>query len=667
MTSSVAAEIDRLRREIRRHDRLYYVEARPEITDLEYDRLLRRLQDLEQAHPQWIVPESPTQRIGDAPLPGLAQHPHRLPMLSIENVYDEDELRQFGKRTAEALEEDSIEWAVELKVDGVAVSITYEHGRLVRALTRGDGTVGDDITHNVRTMADVPLELSGNPPPLLEVRGEVYMTNSDLVTLNERQREKGEAVYANTRNVTAGSIRLLDPRLCAERKLRLFCHGVGYCEGLKSRSHMAFLDEIRSYGLPATPHVEGFADFEAAIVHCRDLVERLHELDFEVDGLVLKVDRFEQRDRLGTRSKSPRWLIAYKWEKYEAITTLNAIQVQVGKTGAITPVAELEPVTLAGTVVSRASLHNAEEIRRKDIRVGDRVVVEKAGKIIPHIVRVEKHERQGEPAEFEFPTKCPECKTHLIKDEGGVFIRCPNRDCPAQLCERLRFFASRGAMDIEGLGDKLVEQLVAHKLVNNYGDLYRLTAETLINLERMGERSSKKLIEGIEASKQRGMARLLAALSIRHVGTTVANLLAKRFGSIERLQSASMHELLEIHEIGEAIAHSVYDYFRSPYGRADIEDLMSLGIRMEADESVEQGDRFSGMTVVVTGSLEKFSREEAEEAIRLQGGKASGSVSKKTSLVVAGPNAGSKLDKAKTLGIRIVDEAEFLEMLGLEE
>jgi DNA ligase (NAD+) len=369
------------------------------------------------------------------------------------------------------------------------------------------------------------------------------MTNSDLVKLNEEQQARGEPAYANTRNCAAGSIRLLDPRIAATRRLRLFCHGVGYVEGLHADNHMDFLAELRRYGLPATPHVECFPTFAAAIAHCEELVSRLHELDFEVDGLVLKVNRFEQRARLGSTSKSPRWLIAYKFEKYEATTRLRDIRVQIGKTGAITPVADLEPVELAGTTVSRASLHNADEIERKDVRIGDVVVVEKAGKIIPHIVRVEKHERQGDPPKFVFPTKCPECGEKLVKDSGGVYIRCPNVECPAQLKERLRYFATRNAMDIEGLGDKLVDQLVETRAVRRYGDLYRLTLETLMELERMGRKSSEGLLAALETSRTRGLARLLNALSIRHVGARVATVLAEQFGSMEKLRAASAEDL----------------------------------------------------------------------------------------------------------------------------
>ncbi len=536
MTMHVAQRIEELRELIRYHDRKYYVEAQPEISDLEYDKLMHELTALEAAHPELITPDSPTQRIGDAPISELASVEHRVPMLSIDNTYSLEELRQYGQRIAKALRNEPIEWVVELKVDGVAVSLVYEHGVLVRGVTRGNGQVGDDITHNVRTIGDVPLRLLGkNVPPVLEVRGEIYMTNSDLVALNERQRARGEKPFANTRNGTAGSVRVLDPRICADRRLRMFCHGVGYCEGLPATNHMAFLAELRQFGLPATPNVECFPDFDAAVAHCEQLAERLYELDFEVDGLVLKVNRFDQRERLGTTSKSPRWVIAYKFEKYEATTRLNDIFVQVGKAGTITPVADLEPVELAGTTVSRASLHNAEEIARKDIRIGDIVVVEKAGKIIPHVVRVEKHQRTAELAPYVFPTQCPECAATLLKDAGGVYIRCPNPQCPAQVKERIRYFASRNAMDIEGLGDKLVDQLVSQGLVTGYGDLYHLREEQLAVLERMGKKSAVNLVQSIADSKQRGLARLLNALSIRHVGARVATVLAEQFGSMSAL------------------------------------------------------------------------------------------------------------------------------------
>jgi DNA ligase (NAD+) len=667
MTSDVRQELERLRAEIRYHDRKYYVEASPEISDREYDRLLQRLQQLEAQHPEWITPDSPTQRVGDQPVEYLTQVEHRVPMLSIDNTYNLEELQEFGQRTTRLLEGEPIEWVVELKVDGVAVAIVYEDGLLTRALTRGNGVVGDDITHNVRTIADVPLRLCGDQvPAVLEARGEIYMTNSDLVQLNERQRQRGEPPFANTRNVSAGTIRLLDPRICAERKLRFFCHSVGHCDGVQARTHADFLHEVAGYGLPPTPMAECCPSFAAAVEHCERLIERLHELDFEVDGLVLKVNRFEQRERLGARSKSPRWVVAYKWEKYEATTRLNAIQVQVGKTGAITPVAELEPVQLAGTTVSRASLHNADEIARKDIRVGDVVVVEKAGKIIPHVVRVEKHERTRELTAFVFPQTCPECATALVKDEGGVYIRCPNLDCPAQVKERLRHFASRNCMDIEGLGDKLVDQLVEQRLVSGYGDLYRLTLEPLVGLERMGRKSSQNLLDGIAASKDRGLARLLAALSIRHVGGRVATVLAEHFGSMAALQQASAEQLAQVPEIGDIIARSVYDFLHGEFGRATVAELQQLGLNMEAPRTAAAAGSgaLAGQTFVVTGTLRKYSREEIEALIEGHGGRATSSVSKKTNYVVAGENPGSKLTKAQQLGVKIISEDDFDKLVG---
>lgn len=660
--TAVRDQLERLRQEIRYHDRRYYVDAAPEISDLAYDRLVARLKKLESEHPDLVTPDSPTQRVNETPVDYLEQVKHRVPMLSIDNTYSTAELHKYAQRVAKWLKGEPVQWVVELKVDGVAASVTYQKGLLVRGVTRGDGRVGDDVTHNIRTVVDVPLRLLGDHvPPLLEVRGELYMTNSDLVRLNEQQRASGQSLYANTRNVTAGSIRLLDPRICAQRRLRMFFHSVGYAEGLGAANHMEFLEEIRSYGLAPTPHVKCFGSIDAAIEHSSVLIGRLHELDFEVDGLVLKVNRFDQRDQLGATSKSPRWLIAYKFEKYEATTRLKSIRVQVGKTGTVTPVAELEPVQLAGTTVSRASLHNADEIRRKDVRVGDVVVVEKAGKIIPHIVRVEKHERSRALPEFDFPSRCPECKTRLVKDEGGVYIRCPNRQCPAQMKERIRYFASRRAMDIEGLGDKLVDQLVTKGLVTDYADLYRLRHEDIESLERMGDKSAQNLLEGIAQSKSRGLARLLNALAIRHVGANVAHVLARHFRSMTRLQQASLDELAEINEIGPVIAESVCAFLHDEHGRRTVQELRRVGVSMDADESTAQvaGGALTGKTLVVTGTLEKYTRDQIHELIRKHGGHPASSVSKSTDFVVAGHEAGSKLDKAKKLGIPVLTEKQF--------
>jgi len=666
--TSAAKRIEELREKIRYFDRMYYVEASPVVSDLEYDKLYKELERLEAEHPDLVAPDSPTQRIGDRPVSSLTQVAHRVPMLSIENSYDVEELRAFAQRTEKALDGEGVEWVVELKVDGVAVSIVYENGVLTRAVTRGDGRLGDDVTHNVRTIGDVPLHLSGrNPPAVLEVRGEVYMTNSDLVKLNEQQEAAGGQLYANTRNVAAGTIRLLDPRLCAQRKLRAYVHGIGYCEGLQAETHMGFLKEVGEYGLPPTPEVQCFKTIDEAIAYCEGWIDRLHELDFEVDGFVVKVNRFDQRERLGVRSKSPRWIVAYKFEKYEASTRLNEIRVQVGKTGAITPVAELQPVQLAGTVVSRASLHNADEIERKDIRVGDIVVVEKAGKVIPHIVRVETHKREMDLPRFKFPARCPECDSKLEKDADGPYIRCLNPSCPAQLKERIRFYASRGAMDIEGLGDKLVDQLVDDGLVHSYGDLYRLTEDQLLELERMGKKSADNLLKGIEASKTRGLARLLNALSILHVGSRKAQVLAEHFGSMDDLEKAIVEEL-QIPEVGEIIAKSVHQWLHSDAGRKTIRDLASQGVVMTAEKrkpaAAAGNGKLAGKTIVVTGTLQKYKRDEIQELIALHGGRAASSVSKKTDYVLAGEEAGSKLEKAQQLGVKVINEAEFDELIG---
>ena len=654
--------IHELCQEIREHDQRYYVQAAPTITDLEYDRKLRELTDLETEFPEFAASDSPTRKLGDKPLEGLVQVTHRIPMLSIENTYSEQELREFFARTEKLLSGEVIEWVVELKVDGVAASIRYDDGLFVQAVTRGNGEVGDDITHNVRTLRGLPQRLLGKiVPKALELRGEIYMTNADLVSLNQQRTNTGEPEFKNTRNLTSGSIKLLDSKICAQRRLRFFCHGIGFCDGIDARDHMGFLKQVKEMGIPITPDVRCFANKEDAIAHCNRLVEELHSLDFEVDGLVIKVNSLEQRETLGTTSKCPRWVIAYKIEKYEAITQLLDITTQIGKTGTVTPVAELQPVELAGTTVRRASLHNIEEIERKDIRIGDWVVVEKAGKIIPHIVRVEKHRRETELPAYAFPTKCPECDSELVKDPLGVYIRCVSKQCPAQWRQRLRYFATRDCMDIEGLGDKLVNQLVDSNLVGSFADLYSLSFEKLMSLDRMGKKSAENLLQGIESSKKHGMTRVLNAISIRHVGQRVAQILARRFGSIDALKSADLESIGNTHEIGPIIAQSVYDYFHSDDGLELIQQLRSAGVFLEAspEDAVDSSGVFAGKTVVVTGSLSKYSRDEIERLIEQRGGRAASSVSKKTDFLIAGEAAGSKLEKAVSLGVPVMTEAEF--------
>ena len=740
----ITMTLDALRQQLLDYDRRYRL-GEPVISDTEYDRLLRELQQLEQHSGREIPPDSPTQRIGGEPIEGLVSVPHRVPMLSIENTYTLVELQDFGNRVQKLLGSDPA-WVVELKVDGVAASLIYENGILVQGLTRGNGIVGDDITHNVRTIRDVPLRLNTpNPPKRLEIRGEVYMRNSDLAELLEqgiiktKQDETGKALPMNTRNVAAGAIRLLDPKICAERRLRFFAHSVGtvdfvsrggteaqrehsveshWVESHWAESHWEFLKGLESFGMPVAPFAKHFTSFTSAVAYCESLYNDsnnfLADLDFEIDGLVLKVDHFAQREQLGATGHHPRWVIAYKVERYEATTTLLEIRVQVGKTGTITPVAELEPVELAGTTVSRASLHNAEEIERKDVRVGDVVVVEKAGKIIPRVVRVEKHLRTQPLEPFVFPTTCPVCGGAVSKDDGGVYIRCNNSQCPAQFKEKLRHFASRNAMDIEGLGDKLIDQLVDTGLVRSFGDLYRLKEERVKSLERMGEKSAKKLLTGIEQSKSRDLGRFLNALCIRHVGNSTAKLLAKHFGSFDRLRQASETELAEIDEVGPIMAKSIFVFFNKekemiddlvgailePVGEAvgnvvgnavgavvdaignAVENATGDAVVPVAEATAAAADLFTarqterkesdtdvplqGMTIVVTGTLERFKRTEIEGVIECYGGRVSSSVSSKTTFVLVGADPGSKLAKAEKLGVRIVGEQEFLEIIGVE-
>ncbi len=666
MIESVEHRIETLRRKIEYHNFRYYIEDNPEISDLDFDRLMKELQELEAQHPDLVTPDSPTQRVGGRPIEGFRQVEHRVPMLSIENTYNEEEVREFDGRLRRWLEGEAPQYIVEHKIDGVSASLLYETGRFTLGLTRGDGTHGDDITHNLRTVRDIPLRLmtrDEKTPAILEIRGEVYMTNTELSRLNKLQAEREERVFANCRNAAAGSLKLLDPRQSGLRNLRFFAHSEGELQGLHVATHEEFLSMVRSFGIPVVPHSKPFGSIEEALEYCRQILEMRGDLDYETDGLVIKTNNFSQRDKLGATSKSPRWVIAYKVELWQSTTRIKDIHVQVGKTGTLTPVAELETVEIAGTKVSRVSLHNADEIGRKDIRIGDSIVVEKAGKIIPHVVRVELEKRSGAEKLFVFPSACPVCSGPVGRDEGGVYIRCLNPSCPAQLKERLRFFASRRAMDIEGLGPALLDQLVDQGLVRALPDIYGLAREQIETLERMGEKSAQKLVEAIEASKQSGLARLLTALGIRHIGERNARLLAAEFGDLRELMASTEERLAQIPNIGPIVAESVYQFFRSEAGIQTIQRLQDYGIKMSAPRAPRPAasSRFSGKTFVVTGTMEHLSRAEMEERIRNLGGKTASSVSKKTDYVVAGVNAGSKLDKAKELGIEILSEKDLLE------
>lgn len=673
MSKQAAKQIEKLRADLNRHNRLYYVDAQPEISDLDYDKLMKELERLEAQHPELDSPDSPTKKVGGEPISGFNTLPHRLPMLSIDNVYDDAELLEFDGRVQKLLDTEQIEYSLEYKIDGVALALVYENGRLTQALTRGDGREGDDITHNARTVGGVPLKLEGDAPAVLEIRGEAFISNPDFAGIRAAQEAAGENVFANPRNATAGALKLLDPKQCAARKVRFFAHGVGYFEGAEFKDHSHYLEAIKGFGVPAVPDVRVAVGMKKALEQAHDMAEQLHSLEFEVDGIVIKVNRFAEREICGNTTKSPRWLIAYKWERYEAITTVEDISIQVGKTGALTPVAHLAPVEIAGTTVSRASLHNRDEIERLGVKIGDTVVVEKAGKIIPHVVRVEEQERNGKEVDFEFPTHCPVCNTEAVQDEDGVYVRCPNPTCSAQLRETLRFFASRGAMDIEGMGIKLIEQLLENDLLTSLTDVYRLPDRTddILKLERTGQKSIDKLVDGIETSKTRPLWRLLTGLNIRHVGTRNAQILADRFGTIDAIMEQTEEALAEVDEIGPIIARSVAAFFQSESGRKTVEELREFGLNFGSpveESATDAAEKLlDGKTIVVTGTLTKFTRDGIKELIHQLGGKASGSVSKKTDYLVAGEKAGSKMTKAESLGVKVLTEDEFMKLVNHED
>lgn len=651
-----------LRAEIRIHDRLYYVLAAPQIPDAEYDRLMRELKDLEGKFPSLVTPDSPTQRVGGEPLAEFTTVPHRVPMLSLANVYSPEELAEWGERVRKGLGGVDCEYVVELKVDGVAVSLRYEQGSLVLGSTRGDGVRGDDITANLRTIRSLPLSLSPKDSALLdlEVRAEVYLPRQGFEQLNEERERSGEPIFANPRNAAAGSLKLLNPTLVAARPLDLFVYGVAEPPGKKYATHYETLTALKQAGLRVNPNIRLCKTLEEALSYCNQWEGKRDRLDYEIDGMVLKVNRFDQQARLGQTAKEPRWAVAYKFPAREAVTTLKAIVLRVGRTGVVTPTAELDPVELSGTTVSRATLHNEDEIKRKDIRVGDRVIIEKGGEIIPKVVRVLTEKRTGREKAFHMPEVCPDCGGKLRRDEEAVAWRCENVACPAQLKRTLDHFACRAAMDINGLGWVMVDTLVDKDLVHDYGDLYSLKMKDLLSLERMGERSASNLLAGIEASKERPWERVLFALGIRHVGLTAARVLAERFSSLDELIKAKPEEIDEIPGVGGAISGSVTDFFSRKSNLAVIAKLRTAGVRMKAEKGVPgKPKKLAGKTFVLTGTLEKYSREEASERIIALGGRTSDSVSKKTDYLVLGKEPGSKLKKAKELEVKTLTEEEF--------
>ncbi|HEU4654188.1 MAG TPA: NAD-dependent DNA ligase LigA [Steroidobacteraceae bacterium] len=665
---SAAARVQELRSQIEHHNYRYYVLDDPEVSDAQYDKLMNELKSLEQQYPDLITPDSPTQRVGAAPVSELDEVVHTTPMLSLDNAFTEEDLIAFDRRVRERLETDKeIDYSAEPKLDGLAVSFRYEKGKLRQAATRGDGFRGEDVTHNVRTIKAVPIELRGDAPDLLEVRGEVFMTLAGFKAMNQRALERGEKTFVNPRNAAAGSIRQLDPRLAATRPLDVFFYAVGETKGwtLPER-HSQALAQLRAWGLKVSPLVTTVRGAKGCLDYYRGVGEKRAGLPYEIDGVVYKVDRYALQRELGFVARAPRWAIAHKFPAHEENTTVREVVFQVGRTGALTPVARLEPVFVGGVTVSNATLHNMDEVRRKDVRIGDTVVIRRAGDVIPEVVKVILDRRPKNAKLVELPKKCPVCGSEVEREEGEAVARCTGGlFCPAQRKESLRHFAGRRAMDIDGLGSKIIDQLVETDRVRTPADLYSLTVENLAALERMGEKSAAKLVDAIEHSKETTFARFLYALGIRDVGEATAMALANHFASIDALESASEESIQEVPDIGPVVAAHVHTFFQQRHNREVITQLRERGVRwpeQPRQRAVQEGP-FTGKTFVLTGTLSSMTRDEASDRIIAKGGKVSGSVSKKTSYVVAGAEAGSKLKKAQDLGVEILGEEEFVKLL----
>jgi DNA ligase (NAD+) len=659
-SAEVRQRVAALRREIEHHNYRYYILDDPEISDSEWDRLLQELQGLEQRYPELVTPDSPTQRVGATPTDEFAEVRHRIPMLSLDNAFSEDDLRSFDRRVRERLGvESDIDYSAEPKLDGLAISLTYERGVLVRAATRGDGTTGEDVTANVRTIRSVPLHLRGTAPALFEARGEVFMPVAGFERLNAEAAKKGEKVFANPRNAAAGSLRQLDPRITAHRPLDIFFYAVGAVEGLDlPSSHGATLELLKDFGLRVSPEIRRVRGAEGCLAYYADIGRRRASLEYQIDGVVYKVDSITAQRQLGFVSRAPRWAIAHKFPAEEALTMLREVEFQVGRTGALTPVARLEPVFVGGVTVSNATLHNMDEVARKGVRIGDTVVVRRAGDVIPEVARVVPERRPKDSRDIVLPTRCPVCSSTVERDAEAAVARCTGGyRCSAQRKERLRHFASRRALDIEGVGEKLVDQLVEAGLVESPADLYTLSLETLSGLERMGPKSAENVIAALERSKSTTLARFLFALGIRDVGEATAAALAAHFGDLEALAQADVATVQQVPDIGPVIAAHVVEFFVDESNRRVIDRLRQAGVSWPSVIKAENSPQpLAGMTFVLTGTLESMQREEAEDALRALGAKASGSVSKKTSYVVAGRDAGSKLRKAEELGVPVLDE-----------
>jgi DNA ligase (NAD+) len=666
---SVVQRIEALRKEIREHNYRYYVLDDPTVPDAEYDRLMRELQALEAEYPELMTSDSPTQRVGAEPAREFGEVRHEIPMLSLANAFSEEDLQAFDKRIRDRLgTEETIEFAAEPKLDGLAVSLLYEDGKLVRGATRGDGVTGEDITQNIRTIKTVPLALHGDDwPRVLEVRGEVYMPREGFEALNQRARDRGEKTFVNPRNAAAGSLRQLDPRVTAERPLAIFCYSVGRVEGTEMPArHSEILERLRTWGLRVCPERDVVQGPEGCLAYYRRIGEQRDSLPYEIDGVVYKVNRIELQQELGFVSRAPRWAIAHKFPAQEEITVLRDVEFQVGRTGALTPVARLEPVFVGGVTVSNATLHNMDEIERKDVHIGDTVIVRRAGDVIPEVVGVIVERRPSDARPVKMPTECPVCGSEVVRAEGEAVARCSGGlYCGAQRKEAIKHFASRRAMDIEGLGDKLVDQLVEAGLVDHVDGIYRLSVEQVASLERMGEKSAQNLVNAIDKSRDTTLERFIFALGIREVGEATARALAMHFGDLEPLMAADEDALQQVPDVGPVVAQHVVSFFAQGHNRDVIDKLLEAGITWEPIEVAEAGDKpLEGNTYVLTGTLESMTRDEAKARLMALGAKVTGSVSKKTTAVIAGAEAGSKLDKAESLGIEILDEDGLKSLLG---
>ncbi len=663
-----ANRVAELRRQIQRHDHRYYVLDDPEISDARYDALVRELRELEAAHPELVTTDSPTQRVGGEPSRGFAEIRHSVPMLSLDNAFAAQDVLEFDRRVRERLDVDGVEYSAEPKIDGLAISVRYEHGRFVQAATRGDGSKGEDVTANVRTIASLPLLLQGSPPKVLEARGEVFMTRRSFERLNQRAAASGEKTFANPRNAAAGSMRQLDPRITASRALDVFFYGVGAAEGWPSaRRHGEMLEALRSLGLRTCPLAETVKGVEGCLAYHARIGELRDRLEYDIDGVVYKVDRLDWQRDLGFVARAPRWAIAHKFPAQEETTTVRDVDFQVGRTGALTPVARLEPVFVGGVTVSNVTLHNMDELERKDVRIGDTVVVRRAGDVIPEVVRVVEDQRPRGARRVKLPEHCPVCGSHVTRAEGEAVARCSGGlVCGAQRREALLHFASRRAMDVEGLGEKLVEQLVDSGRVETPADLYTLSAEELAGRDRMGEKSAANLVLALARSRTTTLARFLYALGIRDVGEATALALAEHFGSLDALQSAGMEEIRQVRDVGPVVALHARDFFAEPHNRQVIRALRAAGVTWPEGVRIRATAEgpLHGEVVVITGTLGSMTRDEARAAARAAGATVTDSVSRKTTLLVSGADAGSKLRKAAELGVRVVDEAEFLRLIG---